>query len=133
VVPGRSIGGRTAAWAVGAALFSLGLSCSRRIEEPSPPPLPSTSPSARASGSAAPLDPRERKEIAIRLFHEACQEPVKQINRLNGRKETDPAGIDVLSLCIDRGNVAWSRCVMAAKTKADVDTCASRFLIDPPK
>jgi hypothetical protein len=110
----------------------LMVGCSKKVEEPTPAPRATTAPSA-APSSKAPLTPRERKEITYRLHNESCNEPLKHINVINGRKETDPAVLDLLSMCIDRGNMAWSRCVMAAKTNAEVDTCGTRLLIDAPR
>ncbi len=115
-------------------VLALGTACSRKVEEPDPVPRTSASGSATLAGSSdPPLTPKERKEISYRLHNEACEAPVKHINAINGRKETDPAVIDTLSLCLARGNVAWSRCVMASKTNADISACSSRFLLDSPR
>ena len=105
------------------------LACHRKIEEPDPSPRPSLSTSVGASASYAPLSAKERHDKQIKLPAPACEEAAKHYNSIQGKKDTDRSGIDLLSSCLAYGNVAWHHCALAATTKADFDTCSRRLMI----
>ena len=64
-----------------------------------------------------------------RLDHELCETAAKRVNKLNGRPETDPAAINLLSTCLKYGNNAWYKCVLEAPNPAAIDACSKRWLV----
>jgi len=111
-------------------VFSLGLACSRKVEEPAPGPRPSATPAASAAASAkAPLTAEEKREKGVKLHNDLCNAAIKHANVVYGRPEMDPKGLDLLSLCVAHGNIAWHKCVLKATTPAAVKTCEERLLL----
>jgi hypothetical protein len=92
---------------------------------------PTSDASSPAFDAAPPpplFTPRERRDLKIRIGNEDCEKAAKRINTLHNRPETDIKGIEILSLCLKAGNMAWYRCVLDASGPDDADTCAKRFL-----
>ena len=88
-----------------------------------------------ADASSAPqvrptstLTPMERRDVKIRIGSDDCERAAKRINALHNRPETDVKGIEILSLCLKAGNMAWYRCVLDAPGADDADACAKRLL-----
>ena len=119
----------------GALLFCVVLagcsSCGKKTEEPAhdsgfdPSSDASSAPAARP---ASTLTAQERRDLKIRIGNEDCEKGAKRINQLHNRPETDIKGIEILSLCLKVGNMAWYRCVLDAPGPDDADACAKRFL-----
>ena len=93
------------------------------------------SPGAGAMASAPPaappaptLTPRERRDLKIRIGNEDCEKAAKRVNSLHNRPETDLKGIEIVSMCLRAGNMAWYRCVLDAPGADEADACAKRFL-----
>ena len=123
------------------ALASAFAGCSscKKTEEPAHETRfdPAPGGSARASAAATPsasgprLTRMEERERHVRLASDLCENAAKQYNKVKGRAETDPAGIDVLSSCLKRGNNAWYMCVLQASTPDAFEECGRRLLFVP--
>ena len=75
-----------------------------------------------------PMDDAQRRDLHIRVGHEACEEGAKRINELEGLSPTDPKGMRFVSACLRHGNVAWYKCMLETKTRPEAGTCNRRFL-----
>ena len=138
---------RTSLMVLAIALGSM--ACSKKSQEPEKDPrfapssadaaARSASPSAPSSLSSTPKDagapdtnaltPKERRDVVTRIDNTQCETAAKHANVVNGRGETDPQGIDLLSGCLKWGNVAWYVCMTAAKTPETLKRCNERLLL----
>jgi hypothetical protein len=75
-----------------------------------------------------PMDDAQRRDFHMKVGHEACEEGAKRINELEGIAPTDPKGMRFIGACLRRGNVAWYKCLLEAKTRLEAGTCNRRFL-----
>jgi hypothetical protein len=67
-----------------------------------------------------------------KLDPELCPKAGEQINKLSGRAPTDPKAINLVSLCLQTGNVAWYKCLLSATTEAEGAACTTHFLQPAP-
>lgn len=67
-----------------------------------------------------------------KLDPELCPKAGEQINKLGGRAPTDPKALNIVSLCLQTGNVAWYKCVLSATSEAEGTSCNARLLQPPP-
>jgi hypothetical protein len=101
-------------------------------------PVASSAPSTSASVSPAapsvrtfndpPLSDLERREIGLHIGHEECELGAKRINELEGREPTDFHGVHFIGVCLQHGNVAWYKCIVASPTRQDAAACNRRLL-----
>jgi hypothetical protein len=126
--------------AVGLAVFVSGCnSCGRNAAELAPDSgfhptgdagagAGESAPASVSARPAARFTPEERRDLRIRIAHEDCERAAKRINVLHNRPETDIKGIDIISICLKNGNMAWYRCVVDAPAADEADRCGQRYL-----
>jgi hypothetical protein len=126
------------ACAASVLVFLTGCSSCGKKEEPArdrgfnPAPPAGQEDVPDAAPPASRFTPQERRDLRIRIGNEDCESAAKRVNRLHNRGETDLKGIEILSVCLKSGNLAWYRCVLDAPSADEVDGCSRRLLHPDP-
>lgn len=97
-------------------------------------PRPSASgPSPLVAAAAdAGVTPLELRGWRTRIDADLCPKGAEQFNKLDGRAPTDPKAINIVSLCLQYGNITWYKCLLEAKDVTEAKMCNMRFLQPPP-
>ncbi len=93
--------------------------------------IPSVNPLVAAAADAG-VTTSEMRGWRTRIDLELCPKGGEAFNKLEGRAPTDPKALNIVSLCLNYGNVTWYTCLLEAKDLTTGKSCNTRFLQPPP-